>query len=233
MRNRKHYLIIIVLTILILVCCTKKNNENKKTEIIYQDTIIENIDVDINDSENEKQIETEEEKDYVINWDDSAYNDKVTLEFSLHDSKDHTYCLYHNITKIEDVDFAQQKDVPYSNWSKIEYDDFSVTWNDANGAIVHIETISQKWQTKRGIRIGDSTDKVFEVYAPDSDIYIYNYEDEKYVIKEDKDENYLYLKQSNEGIVINAGNMIEEEMMGLVFYLSDGVVTNIEIRCGN
>ena len=144
--------------------------------------------------------------------DDSKYNDPVTLEFSLCDSKGHTFCLYHNIKNIKDVDFRERKDVPYSNWSKIDSDDFSVTWNDENGAIVILKTNSYAYTTRRGIKVGDSVSKIKDVYK-----------------------DYAPWQTDYKGKVIvgvSKANMLEEEMMTLAFWTEKGIVTNIEIVVG-
>ena len=144
--------------------------------------------------------------------DDSKYNDPVTLEFSLCDSKGHTFCLYHNIKNIKDVDFTERKDVLYSNWSKIDSDDFSVTWNDENGAIVILKTKSSAYMTRRGIKVGDSISKIKDVY---------------------KDFSLWQTDYKGKVIVgFSKANMLEEEMMTLAFWTEKGIVTNIEIVVG-
>ena len=171
-----------------------------------------------------------------INSDDSAYDDPRTLEFCLKNDKGINLCLYHNIRKQSGIDFddyevyaewTMQKKI--IRWVKQELDGLSVIWNYMNGAILIMETTSSDWSTKRGIKVGDSISKVYEVYAPDATIYKWDYENKKNVKVSEKPNRLYFLQQSNESILVYIANLIDEEIMNIRFSQVDGIITKIEI----
>ena len=147
--------------------------------------------------------------------DDSKYNDSTTLEFGLKDSKGNEYSLYHNVNNIKGFDSSNFEIVAqwkYAMWVKKEDGEFSVTWNNTNGAIVILKTNNSAYTTRRGIKVGDSISKIKEVYK-DCSLWQTNY---------------------NGNVIIGFGkaNMLEEEMMTLAFWTERGFVTSIEIVVG-
>lgn len=145
----------------------------------------------------------------------SKYNDSATIEFSLQNSNGVTYCLYQNVNTIkgfDSKDFDVVAQWNFTRWLRKESNDFSVTWNEKNGAIVILKTNNQSYKTKRGIKVGDSISKLYEIY---------------------KDCSLWQQKYDNKVIVgFNKANMQEEEMMTLAFWTEKGFITNIEIVVG-
>ena len=153
--------------------------------------------------------------DINVNWDDSAYNDKDTVEFCLTIEDGKQFCLYHNVRKVAGFDSSVY--TTFKDWStaqnirkwceKIE-NDLYIRWNYTNGAILHMETESPLYTTKRGIKVGDSINDVIEAYK----------------------EYKLY--RSDKAISLNLANMIAEEIMILGFWLENDIVIKIEITIG-
>lgn len=150
-----------------------------------------------------------------LNWDDSIYNNKDTVEFCLTTEDGKKFCLYHNIRKIEGFDSSDYK--VFKDWSTTHVirkwcekseNDLYIRWNYTNGVIVHIETESPLYSTKRGIKVGDSINDIIEAYK----------------------EYSLY--RSNKAISLNFANMIDEEIMILGFWIENDIVTKIEITIG-
>jgi len=104
-------------------------------------------------------------------------------------------------------------------------------WNYKNGAILIIGTETTDYHTKRGIKVGDSSDKVIELYSQDCKVYEYDYEKNEYkaIVKQKSPVMFMYI--SNSCISINATNMLEEEIMTISFLLKDGIVSKIIIKC--
>ena len=89
------------------------------------------------------------------------------------------------------------------------------------------------YSTKRGICVGDSAEKILKAYENDCTVEEYNYDEEKWETVSKKENVGMWLLKSNECISLNAGNMIDEEVMTLSYMLEDGVVSKIVIQCGN
>ena len=147
--------------------------------------------------------------------DDSKYNDSTTLEFGLKDSKGNEYCLYHNVNNIKGFDSSNYEIVAkwkYVTWVKKDKGDFSVTWNNTNGAIVILKTSNPAYASRRGIKVGDSISKINDAY---------------------KDCSLCQRKYKGKILVgFSKANLLEEEMMTLAFWTENGIVTNIEIVAG-
>ncbi len=147
--------------------------------------------------------------------DDTKYNDETTIEFGLQDKKGNYFCLYHNVNNIKDFDTKNSEVVAqwgHTKWVKKNRGDFSITWNETNGAILILKTTSPDYMTKRGIKVGDSITKINEVYK-----------------------DYAPWQQNYNGKVIvgfRKANMLEEEMMTMAFWTEKGIITNIEILVG-
>jgi hypothetical protein len=147
--------------------------------------------------------------------DDTKYNDAKTIEFGLQDKKGNYFCLYHNVNNIKDFDTKNSEVVAqwgHAKWVKKNRGDFSITWNETNGAILILKTTSPDYMTKRGIKVGDSITKINEVYK-----------------------DYAPWQQNYNGKVIvgfRKANMLEEEMMTMAFWTEKGIITNIEILVG-
>ena len=153
--------------------------------------------------------------DINVNWDDSAYNDKDTVEFCLTTEDGKQFCLYHNVRKVAGFDssvYTTFKDwsTPQNirKWCEKTENDLYIRWNYTNGAILHMETESPLYSTKRGIKVGDSINDVIEAYKE------YN------------------LYRSDKAISLNLANMIAEEIMILGFWLENDIVIKIEITIG-
>ncbi len=214
--------IIFLLIMILLISCEKK--QSKKIDV-YED---------INSSENnqyEKQDTLSvdlQEKEIYPQWDDSAYDDKVTIEFSL-STEEQNFCLYHNIRKIEGINLNNYSEI--NSWCKKRINDLNVIWNYRNGAILSLETESNIYKTKRGVKVGDSLSKVMDLYKQDSDVFVWNYDTNSFDEIDLKENDIFSLYYSNEGISIDAANFIDEEIMTIIYYATDDLITKIEIKC--
>lgn len=224
---------LIVLIFLALVSCKGKTieqqkKENNRTDGNGTENYILVAETDIEQKLNEL---GDSQKDIInYDWDDSTYNDKATVEFSLC-GNEIEYCLYHNIRKINGLNLDNYTEI--GNWCKKVMDDITVTWNYENGAIVNIETESEKYETTRGAKVGDSLSIVMDLYKNDSDIFKWNNENSSYEKEDNKENDFLKLYYGDEGIMITATNYIDEEIMYIKFYAEDGKVNKIEIKCGS
>lgn len=169
--------------------------------------------------------------------DENLYNDDFTIEFALVDNRNRTFTLYHDIRKIDNYPIDDYEIYRYwgldSVWCFKEEKNFSILWNNNNGAILIIETDDSNYSTIRGIRVGDSVEDVMIAYGKDSSISEYNYETKEFEHTSDHEAPCFLLLKSNECISINCGNTIDEEMMTISFLLNNGVVNKIVIRAGN
>lgn len=167
---------------------------------------------------------------------ESDYEDEFTTEFSLNDETKY-FCLYHNIRNVKDFpieDFEIYKYWGLMNvWCFLEKEGISVLWTDNTGAILIMGTEDPHYSTKRGIHVGDSAEKILEAYENDCTVEEYNYDEEKWETVSKKEKSGMWLLKSNECISLNAGNMIDEEVMTLSYMLEDGIVYKIVIQCGN
>jgi len=169
--------------------------------------------------------------------DDSLYDDEFTTEFSLHDET-RNFCIYHNVRNIKNYTIDDFEIYHYVNagnmgefvWSFQETEGISVEWVDDSGAIVKIGTEDSRYSTKRGIKVGDSAEKIMEAYEDDCTVEKYNYDDEKWETVSEKEYPCMLLSKSNECISLNIGNDRAEGMMTLSYMLEDGVVLKIIIQ---
>ncbi len=169
--------------------------------------------------------------------DDSLYDDEFTVEFSLHDET-RNFCIYHNIRNIEEYDtddFEIYNYVNTRNWGELvwcfqEIDSISIEWVYSSGSIVKVGTEDPRYSTKRGIKVGDSAEKIMEAYESDCTIKIKNYETNKFEVVSEKEPPCMVLSKSNECISLNMGNALAEGMMTISYMLEDGVVTKIIIQ---
>ena len=235
--------IILLLSItLLLVSC--KEEKQQKTETIYS-TSIDVLQKEVPPKNTQTKVE-HQSQETVSNFtpdknrDDSQYNDLKTLEFSLKDDKGRNLCLYHNIWKQPNIDFENHEvfkdwstETKISKWIKQELDGLSVIWNYMNGAILIMETESSNWSTKRGIKVGDSISKAYEIYAPDADIYELDEEKRGFIKIKDNENNLYILKQYDERIYIYIANLIDEEIMNIKLHHNDGIITKIEVYFSN
>ena len=176
--------------------------------------------------------------------DETLYEDEFTTEFSLHDET-RNFCLYHNIRNVKKFDISEFEIFNYDKITQgyfngleivqcfIEKDGISVAWSDDTGVILIIGTEDSRYSTKRDVHVGDSAEKIMEAYESDCTIKIKNYETSKFEVVSEKKFPCMVLSKSNECISLNAGNMVEEEVMNLQYMLKDDVVYKIIIRCGN
>ena len=169
--------------------------------------------------------------------DDSLYDDEFTVEFSLHDEA-RNFCIYHNIRNIEEYDtddFEIYNYVNTRNWGELvccfqEIDSISIEWVYSSGSIVKVGTEDPRYSTKRGIKVGDSAEKIMEAYESDCIIKVKNYETNKFEVVSEKEPPCMVLSKSNECISLNKGNALAEGMMTISYMLEDGVVTKIIIQ---
>ena len=183
-----------------------------------------------------KQVKERLDRQEKIYEDDSLYDDQFTLEFSLHDET-RNFCIYHNIRNVEGYDI---RDYEFSNyvkdgfeelaWCIIENEGVSVQWVDKTGVLVTIGTEDPRYSTKRGIKVGDSAEKIMEAYESDCIIKVKNYETNKFEVVSEKEPPCMVLSKSNECISLNKGNALAEGMMTISYLLEDGVVTKIIIQ---
>ena len=246
MKNQKSLLILLLC--LLFAACSKKieivNSQEENVSQAYVD-VTPVADESTQESENSEEIstiETEindtyvnelEKVDYVIDTDDSPYDDATTTEFSLQNVYGQKCILYHNIRKIENLDYTNYKE--YKDWETpyktLEYSGISFMWVYDDGTILRMDTESPEWETKRGVKVGDPIEKVTDLYGPDSYIFVWDYENKEYK-KTTFDENSSFsLLVTNDFQSLNAGNKIEEEMMTMVFHQKDGIICKIEIYC--
>lgn len=235
-------LILLLLITLLLVSC--KEEKQQKSETIYS-TPIEVLQKEVPLKNTQSKVKNQTQKTISNftpdkNRDDSKYDDPKTLEFSLKDDKGRNLCLYHNIWKQPNIDFENHEvfkdwstETKISKWVKQELDGLSVIWNYMNGAILIMETESPNWSTKRGIKVGDSIFKAYEVYASDADIYELNEEKTTFVKVQDNDNNLYILKIHDERIYIYIANLIDEEIMNINFHHTNDIITKIEVYFSN
>ncbi|MBO4704351.1 MAG: hypothetical protein J5647_01290 [Spirochaetaceae bacterium] len=224
---KKKVFISFFILVFFFISCEKGNDQIKQKLIISQETRNETV-YQENETFTNPNTVIEEQfpleiantsntivNDINLDWDDSAYNDKDTVEFCLTTADGKIFCLYHNIRKIDGFDssiYNVFKDWSTAHnirkWCEKTENDLYIRWNYTNGAIVHMETESPLYTTRRGIKVGDSINDVIEAYK----------------------EYKLY--RSNEAISLNLANMIAEEIMILGFWLENDIVTKIEITIG-
>lgn len=217
--------IILLIALILLLSCEKKQSKNID---VYEN--VNSEEKNRNALQEVKPIEVQKKEMYP-QWDDSAYDDKVTIEFSLFTEEKQNFCLYHNIRKIEGINLDSYTEI--NSWCKKNIDDLTVVWNYKNGAILSLETESNKYTTKRGIRVGVPLSMVMDLYEQDSDVFSWNYDNNSFDEIDLKEDGLFSLYSSEEGISIDAANFIDEEIMTLIFYATDGVITKIEIKCGS
>ena len=218
---KKNYILLI--TLFLLISCDKKQStnidvyENVKSEEKNQDVLQEEKSIDV------------QEKEMYQQWDDSAYDDKVTMEFSLYTEENQNFCLYHNIRKIEGINLDNYTEI--NSWSKKNVNDLNIIWNYRNGAILSLSTESNIYMTKRGVKVGDPLSKVMDLYQQDSDVFVWNYDTNSFDEIDMKEDDLFSLYYAEEGITIDAANYIDEEIMTIIFYATDGLISKIEIKC--
>ena len=155
----------------------------------------------------------------------------IVLSLIRFNKENQNFCLYHNIKKIEDINLNNY--IENGNWCTKIINDMNITWNYENGAILCMETSSCNYETKRGVKVGDLLSNVMDLYGPDSDISSWDTSSNSFISVDNKDNNLFMLFYANDGVSLNAGNIIDEEMMTILFYANEGVITKIEIKSGN
>ena len=217
----------------------------EKVEISQENQIqkTENTEIENNSQkeslEEKPSISSQTEKlDYDPNFDDTKYDDDITIEFSLHRENGPEVILYHNLRNIEEIDWKTHevfKDwstpTEVSKWCKQEFSGIDLLWNYRNGAILKIVTESPEWITRHGIKVGDPIQKVSDFYGKFSDIFVYNEKENMYEKTVDNEYQEFSLLVSDDFQSLNAGNMVAEEMMTMVFHQKDGIICKIEIYC--
>ena len=217
----------------------------EKVEISQENQIqkTENTEIENNSQkeslEEKPSISSQTEKlDYDPNFDDTKYDDDITTEFSVHRENGPEVILYHNLRTIEEIDWKTHevfKDwstpTEVSKWCKQEFSGIDLLWNYRNGAILKIVTESPEWITRHGIKVGDPIQKVSDFYGKFSDIFVYNEKENMYEKTVDNEYQEFSLLVSDDFQSLNAGNMVAEEMMTMVFHQKDGIICKIEIYC--
>ncbi|MBR6295896.1 MAG: hypothetical protein IKR40_05415 [Treponema sp.] len=169
--------------------------------------------------------------------DDYLYDDKFTVEFSLHD-ENRNFCVYHNIRNVTGYDSSDFEVYNYVKsgseelaWCFQEKEGISIAWVNSSGAIVTLGTEDPRYATKRGIRVRDSAEKIMDAYEDDCTVKEYNYTEKKWeVVSEKEYPCMLLLLKPNEFISLNIGNDIAEGMMTISYLLENDVVTKIIIQ---
>ena len=217
----------------------------EKVEISQENQIqkTENTEIENNSQkeslEEKPSISSQTEKlDYDPNFDDTKYDDDITIEFSVHRENGPEVIIYHNLRSIEEIDWKTHevfKDwstpTEVSKWCKQEFSGIDLLWNYRNGAILKIVTESPEWITRHGIKVGDPIQKVSDFYGKFSDIFVYNEKENMYEKTVDNEYQEFSLLVSDDFQSLNAGNMVAEEMMTMVFHQKDGIICKIEIYC--
>jgi len=233
---KKHYFILLLFAMSFLSCTKKNIKETDENSFIEHRNEIDSSQDNFtfltnDDQENISKISESKENENYFDWDDSVYDDNVTIEFSLHNKENQDFCLYHNIKKIKAINLNNY--IENGNWCTKSINDINITWNYENGAILCMESSSCNYETKRGVKVGDSLSKVMDLYGPDSDISSWDISSNSFIPVDNKDNNRFMLFYANEGVSLNAGNVIDEEMMTILFYANEGFITKIEIKAGN
>jgi len=179
-----------------------------------------------------ERLKNQEKKDV----DDSLYDDEFTTEFSLHDEK-RNFCIYHSVRNVNEYDIDDYEIFNYVKsrgeefvWCFQEKEDISIEWVEDTGVIVTLGTDKPRYATKRGIRVGDSAEKIMKAYEEDCTVQEYNYTDEKWETVSEKEYPCMLLSKSNEWISLNIGNDRAEGMMTISYLLENDVVTKIIIQ---
>jgi hypothetical protein len=224
-----------------------QNTENRKPETVSDDfpsteSLIKDNDryfimedwhplVQSEEIQKIKQMVKEED---IIHEDDSLFDDNFSNEFSLIDEEGNMYCLFHDIRKLSS--FKVQEYEIYKFWRKDffwvfkETDEISVLWNYYNGSILILGTDNSRYITSRGIKVGDTADKVIQVYAKDCEVSEYNYEKKRFEVVSKHNAPFMALYKSDDCISINSGNAKSEEMRTISFLLQNNIVSKIVIK---
>jgi len=169
----------------------------------------------------------------IIHYEDSLYDDDFSKEFSLTDKQGNNYCLFHNIRKLPTINTQEYEIYKYWKedffWAFKEIEGFSVLWNFYNGSILIFGTDSPDYITSRGIKVGDSVDKIIQSYAKDCEISEYNYEKKMFEVVSKHNAPFMALYKSDDCISINSGNAKSEEMRTLLFFIKNNLVEKIVI----
>lgn len=216
---------VIIMFILVISSCSKKQEEK---QIKAEEQI-----------ETEEETTTEVRKITFIDYDDTVFDDPGTIEFNLQNEKQN-FCIGHSVKKIEDFDYENYIIVSEWNvghevdgWVKQEREDFTVMWTYPDGLVVYLLTTSPEWKTRRGIHVGSTRKEVEKAYEKDSDIQVYGPSGSKPELVQDIENELFWMNKSSGGLTINYGNLYSEEMMTMRLYMTDDIVTKIEIVVGN
>lgn len=165
------------------------------------------------------------------------FNDALLTEFSFVDEACKRYSLYQDIKlspdfNIENPEVFKEIDNPedLSRIVRKENNSLMITWNDIDGTVVKMETISPLYAVYRGIRVGDPYSKVMELYESDSNVYKYVPEENKYTKISEVPNAMFAAYVSDEGATINAVNTVREEIMTIIVHNTDGVVSKLEVQ---
>ncbi len=213
--------------LLLISSCDKKN------EVFEKENVIGEMSLSEQNSNNEILGVITKEKAGIIleyDWDETPYNDNATVEFCLNDLEGRYFCLYHNIRKVPDWN-SDDFEIYSEHWRKQNINNLSIIWNYRNGAILIMETENPAYSTKRGISVGDSILKVLNAYKENSKVFEWDVDEDKFIVTSEAEECLFWLYLDDDYISINAGNLIDEEMMTTRFYINNGYVEKISISC--
>ncbi len=212
------------------------SNNKDDTKLLVKE---ETIDSPVINTQNNDSFDTSfsEKNDMEI------LNEKRISEFCLIDENNRIFCLYHDVHLIENFDVNNNQLIVEQTYKNIHIKQFEqdsnhlkivwVNYNDEHTTIVNLKTESPLYSTKRGIRVGDSVEKLLDAYSDDSQLFSYNTETKKYEKKSERKDFLFNLFQDETSITLEAGNIKEEEMMDLVFYCNEGIIEKIEISRGD
>ena len=192
--------------------CSKKEvletNQSSEIEIQRNPITKKTIQIELMENEIHKEVQPED-------------SDSSIPKFSLDDFcliDEHTGIVFKqwdNMYDIEGYD-TEKVAIKYERPDKDEYtwleqriNDLYFVWVKKSGYIITLITENSRYVTGRGIKVGDTSEKVLKAYG--------------------KDASWIDDKQ----IAYGLGNKEFETMCCLTFYLKDGFVNQIEITCGD
>lgn len=239
----------IIFLMVIMACCIFCSCQKEKTEYEAKNILQEQTEK-MSESETDVQVVEEKETKESVpetiqivqdkDCDDSEFDDSATIELCLKDDEGRTFCLFHNLYKVKDYDTenyeiaAEWATGEYNvRWCKQDQNGLSITWNYENGGIIRMETESPKYSTKRGIKVGDSLSDIMEAYGNDVEIYEYDYVNKKLNLISENENALFNWYKTKERVSLEAGNMLAETIMDMVFFLEGDCVTKIVILCGD
>lgn len=171
------------------------------------------------------------ERSFDFDWDDSSFDTEAVAEFSLKDEKGRLFCIVHNIRKVPEwntKEYMEYGDI----WVKQDIENLHLIWVYETGSILAMKTEDSTYSTARGIKVGDSIEKAFEVYKDSGEIYEWNDSIENYVQVNTPNQNLLYkIIKGGQNLVIKSYDLIDGKKFYILFEVDEGIISRIEISC--